>query len=328
MWSKQENWDPIRSYLNKKPVLGWYNEGYPVVSDWEIKFCVEAGISYTLSCWYRTKESYDNNTVEKVYNDYVEYHHLTEYGNMLPYAYMWENTPRDDADIIKCIATGREDFINTYVKYWIKNEFTKPYYKKIDNKPVFAVFDTDSFIEQLGGVSEAKEAIKEFRNLARQAGYSDIILLGQWCFQNERYTRAKKAEVGFDNIFSYNLPAHAGILPQNFTNQDVAQKIEEFWVNNDYSIPYIPSVSVGWDYEPWGSTPQSKYFNRWRFSPSEYKDMLIKAKDYIDKKSGSSLNTKTVYLDCWNEYGEGHVLMPDCREGFSYLDAIREVFAR
>jgi hypothetical protein len=34
-----------------------------------------------------------------------------------------------------------------------------------------------------------------------------------------------------------------------------------------------------------------------------------------------------VLLDNWNEFGEGHYLMPTREHGFGYLEAVRRVFA-
>jgi hypothetical protein len=33
-------------------------------------------------------------------------------------------------------------------------------------------------------------------------------------------------------------------------------------------------------------------------------------------------------LPNWNEFGEGHFMMPSNRAGFGYLDALREVFTQ
>jgi hypothetical protein len=34
-----------------------------------------------------------------------------------------------------------------------------------------------------------------------------------------------------------------------------------------------------------------------------------------------------VLLPNWNEFGEGHFIMPSALAGFGYVDALREVFA-
>ena len=37
----------------RKPYLGWYDEGNPEETDWEIKWQVEHGIAFEMHCWYR-----------------------------------------------------------------------------------------------------------------------------------------------------------------------------------------------------------------------------------------------------------------------------------
>ena len=47
-------WDYVYPYRdNRKPLLGWYDEGNPEESDWEIKWQVEHGIGFEQHCWYR-----------------------------------------------------------------------------------------------------------------------------------------------------------------------------------------------------------------------------------------------------------------------------------
>ena len=41
----------------------------------------------------------------------------------------------------------------------------------------------------------------------------------------------------------------------------------------------------------------------------------------------NSLGRRMVMLANWNEFGEGHFLLPNSSAGFGYLDALRDVFA-
>ena len=40
-----------------------------------------------------------------------------------------------------------------------------------------------------------------------------------------------------------------------------------------------------------------------------------------------SMGTRMVLLPNWNEFAEGHFIMPSTLAGFGYVDAIREVFS-
>ncbi len=50
-------WYKIEPYLNRTPLLGYYDEGSPEVADWEIKWALEHGISYFVYCWYRQRDN-------------------------------------------------------------------------------------------------------------------------------------------------------------------------------------------------------------------------------------------------------------------------------
>ena len=47
-------WGAIEPWPERKPVLGWYNEGDPEVADWHIKYWLEHGITGVIYCWYRS----------------------------------------------------------------------------------------------------------------------------------------------------------------------------------------------------------------------------------------------------------------------------------
>src|ERR1700749_2304011 len=48
LWNMHERagmWDPVKKYPEREPILGYYHEGDTSVTDWEIKFALEHGIS-------------------------------------------------------------------------------------------------------------------------------------------------------------------------------------------------------------------------------------------------------------------------------------------
>ena len=47
-------WSAIEPWPERKPVLGWDNEGDPEVADWHIKYWIEHGITGVIYCWYRS----------------------------------------------------------------------------------------------------------------------------------------------------------------------------------------------------------------------------------------------------------------------------------
>jgi hypothetical protein len=50
LWNDGSRWQSLTAFPDRKPLLGWYNEGGPEVTDWEIKWALEHGISFFLIC--------------------------------------------------------------------------------------------------------------------------------------------------------------------------------------------------------------------------------------------------------------------------------------
>ena len=83
----------------------------------------------------------------------------------------------------------------------------------------------------------------------------------------------------------------------------------------------INSPSVNWDRRGWDSPFNTQ--GTWK-SAEEYKALLVAQKEQSRQKTGLA---KTLWmLGNWNEYGEGHFLMPTEGLGFRYLDVVRAVF--
>jgi hypothetical protein len=87
----------------------------------------------------------------------------------------------------------------------------------------------------------------------------------------------------------------------------------------------LPSISMGWQTSPWDGTQDPG--NGWA-SVSDYRALAQWAKDeFMPGFPSDSLGRRIIMLANWNEFGEGHFLMPSNLAGFGYLDALREVFA-
>jgi hypothetical protein len=87
------------------------------------------------------------------------------------------------------------------------------------------------------------------------------------------------------------------------------------------SIDTIPTLSVGWDSGPWGGS--SIGF----ISPQDMQKLAKWCKDeYMPSFNKNKLGSKMVMLDNWNEWGEGHYIMPSSLGGYGYIDAIRTIF--
>lgn len=322
LWGDGRAWKSIEPFPDREPALGWYDEGTPEVTDWEIKWALDHGISFFLTCWYRDRNS-PPSVVKPALDDWL-HKGLPEsrYGKQLRFALMFENGHLKFHGEI-----SRQDLLDNLLPFWIKNYFNRPNYLLIDGSPLFAIYDVNRFISDLGGPEDARAAIDAMRSICRDAGFEGLYLLGQSCWggPEDLKNQVKTVHsVGMDNSFAYHWPTFTGVFGAELrpAAEQVIMAQQSLW--QDLPQPSIPTLSMGWDSEPWGFS-QSR--SQWRLNPAEFKLLCQRAKALIDRRGPVTTAGRLILLDNWNEFGEGHYLMPTRGYGFGHLNAVREVFA-
>lgn len=301
-------WDYVYPYRDKrKPSLGWYDEGNPEVADWEIKWQVEHGIGFEQHCWYRPNNAInhpikdgvlDQGLIKGLFN--ARYSHLKKFTIMFT----------DDG----ACETNPQDWRENIIPYWIEYFFKDPRYMKIDGKPVLSIYHLGNFLRMLGGNDGARQAIQLLRDEVAQAGFPGLVLLMELRSPDANAMRTMKS-IGVDYCYAYTwgTPDVNAQRHNNIAQRDVgvAEK-----------LGVLPSISMGWDREPWGVKEAG-----WA-TADEYQALLQWTRDELmPSHPADSLGRKIVMLPNWNEFGEGHFLLPTPLVGFGYLDAMREVFA-
>ena len=290
-------WDYVYPHADKrKPYLGWYDEGNPEVTDWEIKWQVEHGIGFELHCWYRPNNAInhpikdgvlDQGIIKGLFN--ARYSHLKKFAIMITNEGACATNPQD----------WRENMIPYMIEYFFKD----PRYMKIDGKPIV------SFYKNYGG-----QEIQTLRDEVAKAGLPGVIVLME--LRNaDRNTMKTMKSIGVDYCYAYTWGTpNANTQRQNNIAQRDAGVAEKFGV--------LPSISMGWDRESWGVKDGG-----WA-TKADYQALLQWTRDELmPSHPADSLGRKIVMLPNWNEFGEGHFLMPSTLTGFGYVDAMREVFA-
>jgi hypothetical protein len=113
-WPKIESWARIWPVApERKPVLGWYDEGNPEVVDWQIKWAVENGLSYFLVDWYWHKG------VQHL-DHWVSAYKRARYRSCLKWAVMWANHNET--------GSHSEADQRAVTTFWIENYFSMPEY--------------------------------------------------------------------------------------------------------------------------------------------------------------------------------------------------------
>jgi GT2 family glycosyltransferase/glycosyltransferase involved in cell wall biosynthesis len=213
-----------------------------------------------------------------------------------------EHTPESDFNFIKDI------------KHFLQDER----YIRIDGKPVLLVYRV-----QL--LPEPAETAKRWRQYCRNEGIGEIFLMaGQvYGFEDPRDT-------GFDAVFEFpphNVPFHninnsVQVLNPAYDGHILRyQDLADYYSGHqmDYSYELFKTVSPGWDNEPRKPGKGTTF----AFStPELYRQWLTNACNYTLQKKEEK---RFVFINAWNEWGEGAYMEPDRRFGYAYLQETRNV---
>ncbi len=303
-------WDYVYPFADRrKPYLGWYDEGSPEVADWEIKWQVEHGIDFEQYCWYRP-----NDAVNQPIKEGVLEHGIRDglfnarFSHLKKFTIMYTNQGAGD--------TNPTDWREYMIPYWIEYFFKDPRYLKVDGKPVLAIYYPDNFLRDFGGLEGARQAIDTLRAECVQAGFPGIIVLMELRNSNRDVIKTMKA-IGIDYCYAYTWGS-----PD--VNRQRQANLDQREAATAEGFRMLPSISVGWQTSPWDGTQDPG--NGWA-SVDDYRDLARWAKDeFMPAQPSDSLGRRMLMLANWNEFGEGHFIMPSNLAGFGYVDALRTVF--
>ncbi|MEK3911364.1 glycoside hydrolase family 99-like domain-containing protein [Paenibacillus sp. FSL H7-0331] len=308
LWREGQHlgWERIQPYPERVPVLGFYDEGNPEVADWETKWMVEHGVDFQMYCWYRPtgsegKPIKDPRLGAALHDGYFN----GKYSNQTDFMIMWEAAASK--------VSGSDDFRNNLVPYWMEYYFKDPRYLVVDNKPVIGIYGYTPLKNSLGGTAESFRVEMDYlRQACKDAGFDDVIIL----ISSSGADSAMMSDMqnaGMDAVFAYSWGALAG--------REALQKSKLEQQRDVGIMDVIPVISMGRDDSAWGGA------RGYYATPQEFQSTAQWVKDsFIPSLPEESPGRKIILLDNWNEYGEGHFILPAGLNGFGYLDAIREVF--
>lgn len=322
--------DLADEYPERTPLMGYYDEENPEVTDWEIKWALEHGINCFIHCWYR----YQHNMGKPVTKaDLRCAHGLHEalfnakYGNMMKFAIMFECSERWSG-------TDEHDMLDNLMPFWMENYFKRENYLVIDNKPVLFVYsnrlETDSFPDK----ETQRRTFDACREYAKKCGFDGMLFAKQYSIggvTKESYDDMMSR--GYDFSFGYT----SGFSIPNKATATEAEVVEgqlNAFKNRLALDPMrnISTASCAWAPEPrkrqhwrdlgfhyhdlWGGT--------WWLSPESFRKVIAGLRQMCDALPDGAWGKRMIMLDNWNEWDEGHFIAPNHKYGFGHLQAIRE----
>lgn len=104
----------------------------------------------------------------------------------------------------------------------------------------------------------------------------------------------------------------------NVMKYDYKDIIKYLYVPEDNWENVYPTIIPGWDRTPRSGKRAVVWHNN---TPDLFKKQILRCLSQIDNKRDEH---KIIFLQSWNEWGEGNYVEPDCKYGKGYLDALRE----
>lgn len=198
---------------------------------------------------------------------------------------------------------------------WLKNVFTDSRYIRINGKPLFLVY-------RAGRLPSPSTTAATWRKAAKDLGIGDIYLCRVESFPEER---GDPADIGFDAAVEFQ-PDWGNLGDPDRIVEGSGQTLYDYedFVQRQINKPVVPykfhrCVTPSWDNSPrrsigaltlTNSTPSA--FNWW------LSQVLANEINSGDSESG------LIFVNAWNEWGEGCHLEPDRRFGSAYLSAISD----
>ncbi len=273
------------------------------MADWHIKWAVENGITFFIYDWYWRDGNID---LERgLHEGYLR----ARYRNLLKFCVMWANH--------EPFADHTLDQLITVADYWIERYFRRPDYYTVEGRPFVMFFIANKLADCLGSAEKVREALKAMRARTEQAGLKPIYFAG--CGDVGRQSQAQLKAMGFDALSAYNYPS-AGAMTKHSPYELLITGHREIWerAHSAGVVPYIPTLTVGWDSRPWHASAALVRFGR---TTAKLESGLRALKQFL-AKTGKRIGI----LEAWNEWGEGSYIEPNVQFGFGDLEAIRRVF--
>lgn len=210
---------------------------------------------------------------------------------------------------------------------YLLQAFSDPRYIKVDNKPLFLIYNPDD-------IPDVQNVLNFWRDLAKKAGLEGLHLVGI-SHRSEKWDPRPR---GLDACAMQALPRRDGRIPRRY----LSTKIELLLKGNKHSLSIydyeevIPSLLRSntpdfLDYPialpNWDNTPRSgmRGLVLHNSTPELFRKHLRQA---LARANRLPDGQQIVFLKAWNEWAEGNYVEPDLKFGRAYLEVIQDEVMR
>ncbi len=308
-------WQAIR-----KPIapFGEYSLLNPKVMEWQAKIAKEHAINgfIVFDYWFGNGKTLLEKPMQMALDQQLDFDYCLCWAN-----HTWYNK-RDNITLQQQQYLGEHDYTAYFNR--LLAHFRSPHYLKIENQPIFSIFNPNE-------IPDLPVFVDTFQRLAKQAGFNGIYFIADNTDASSDhahlfsgYTRSNHLfkKRNRDNLFSY--------LKEKLTRKFGFSRIGPFY----YSYPnlvvdqyvdrddakYIPSVFTGWDTTP-------RHLRRGTilkdFNVESFKQHLEKIARTVKHNSSLASSRQIVIIKSWNEWAEGNLLEPDSIFGYQLLNTYK-----
>ncbi len=231
----------------------------------------------------------------------------------------WSDTAGNQT-VMEQLYPGKEDIIDHF--YDVLPAFKDERYVRVNGFPLFAIHVPLQ-------IPDLDWMIKKWNELAQKEGIGKIYFVGRdgYC-ENKN----KLLDLGFDSIYDMNLLrvhnnqsfiTKARLKIQRYllhypTVYEYKEAAEKMLIEEDKEENVIPVIAPNWDHSPRSGALNVMFKD---CEPKYFQDLVEKAIEYNGNKPSEK---NIIFIQSWNEWGEGNHLEPDLKYGLGYLEAIKK----
>ena len=301
-------------FPGRMPLSGW-RDNTPAAMRVALEWAHQDGVDFFFFDWYYQADPLLNVALGNylLLNDHRGVGAALEYINIDPFV-----VPQPDWQSV--------------VDQWVTQDFSNPDYARIDGKPLLYVIDSVRFTQQWGGTAGVNAALSTLRQAAIAHGLPGVFVIGSvevgtpvddagWAAYAVSLLRGEN----WDALTQGTYPSAVGQPDGKKPYGEEVAAGERSWdiYAQKLGFPSIPTVQAGWDPRPWNEAIGGHlwWFDR---TPAEFAGFVGDAVSWARAHPipGQPPAAPIVFVQSWNELGEGMTVVPTVEDGYSYGRAL------
>jgi hypothetical protein len=293
----------VEEFPEREPIWGWRDDSLSVMER-QIDLAADHGVNFFAFCWYwhDNGESINERAIQAdPLHTGLELYLKAKNRHRLKFCLLVANHAGFE---IK----GTTSWMQA-ADYWMPY-LRDPQYLTIGAKPLVIIFRPQ-------GGDQAGFAY--LQRAARKAGLPGVALAG---------CGSGSAEMGYTHRTHYNIVPGYSSGPEKRAYAELVQAHRGAW-RGSRELPYVPTVTAGWDKRPWEGPRGLNQQPGWYFpdrTPGQFSDFLRDAMQWMDQHAEETTPERIVLIYAWNEFGEGGYIAPTKGDPQGdYLNALQSV---